>query len=301
MGIPPAYTEVWICPSPLGHLQATGRDARGRKQYRYHSRWREVRDESKYDRMLAFGQALPFIRAQVDKDLARPGLPRLKVLAAVVRLLEVTLIRVGNAEYAKTNKSFGLTTMRDRHVAIEGATLRFKFRGKSGKDHNITFNDRRLANIVKRCRDLPGYELFQYLDENDQHQSIGSNEVNQYLREISGQDFTAKDFRTWAGTVQAALTLQTFEASEKVTQLKKNVTLAVEQVSQRLGNTPIICRKCYIHPAVIEAYLAGSLAEVSAHLSEQPAEQPGQPQLNPDEAAVLTFLQKELTATTLAK
>lgn len=294
LGIPPAYTDVWICPIPNGHLQATGRDAKGRKQYRYHPRWREVRDENKYGRMLAFGQALPLIRQQVERDLARPGLPREKVLATVVRLLEVTLIRVGNEEYAKTNKSFGLTTMRDRHVKVEGSKVRFQFKGKSGKQHNITLNDRRLARIVKRCRDLPGYELFQYLDEAGQHQTIDSNSVNEYLRSITGQDFTAKDFRTWSGTVLAALALQEFEAFDSETQAKKNVVRAIETVSTRLGNTPSICRKCYVHPAVIASYLDGSLKDTLKQEVEQELSD-SLDRLQPEEAAVLAFLQKRLS------
>ena len=294
LGIPPAYTEVWICPLPNGHLQATGRDARGRKQYRYHPRWREVRDETKYGRMLAFGQALPLIRQQVERDLARSGLPREKVLATVVRLLETTLIRVGNQEYAKINHSFGLTTMRDRHVKVEGSKLRFQFKGKSGKRHSITLNDRRLARIVKRCRDLPGYELFQYLDEAGQRQTIDSNSVNEYLRSITGQDFTAKDFRTWSGTVLAALALQEFEAFDSETQAKKNVVRAIETVATRLGNTPSICRKCYVHPAVIASYLDGSLMDTLKQEVEQELLD-GLDRLQPEEAAVLAFLQKRLS------
>ncbi len=212
--IPPAWTHVWICPDPNGHIQAIGRDARGRKQYRYHARWREVRDATKYHRMIAFGQILPNVRDRIERDMALPGLPREKVLATVVRLLEATLIRVGNEEYAKNNKSFGLTTMRDQHVAISGSTIRFRFRGKSGKTHTIDVSDRRLAKIVRRCRDIPGYDLFQYIDEHGQRQDVKSEDVNAYLREITGQDFTAKDFRTWAGTVLASLALQEFEAFE---------------------------------------------------------------------------------------
>ncbi len=289
LAIPPAYTDVWICPDPRGHLQVTGRDARGRKQYRYHQQWRRVRDETKYNRMIAFGCALPAIRARTEHDLSLPGLPREKVLAGVVRLLETTLIRVGNQEYAKTNKSFGLTTMRDRHVTIEGATIRFQFRGKGGKTLTINLNDRRLARIVKRCRDLPGYELFQYIDEHGQQQTIGSGDVNEYLREITGQDFTAKDFRTWAGTVLAAQALQEYESFDSAAQAKKNVVRAIEQVAERLGNTPSICRKCYVHPAVLDAYLEGRLLDALQQPTDQELAESLR-DLRPDEAAVMRLL-----------
>jgi DNA topoisomerase-1 len=293
LGIPPAYTDVWICPDPRGHLQATGRDAKGRKQYRYHQRWREVRDETKYGRMIAFGSALPAIRARTERDLELPGLPREKVLAGVVRLLETTLIRVGNEEYAKTNKSFGLTTMHDRHVTVEGATVRFHFRGKSGKTHSIMLNDRRLARIVKRCRDLPGYELFQYIDEQGQRQTIDSGDVNDYLREISGQNFTAKDFRTWAGTVLAAMALQEFATFDSAAQAKKNVVRAIESVAERLGNTPSICRKCYVHPAVLDTYLEGGLVETLQQRVEQELSDELR-DLRPEEAAVMGLLMRRL-------
>ncbi len=303
LGIPPAYTNVWISPIANGHLQATGRDAKNRKQYRYHARWREVRDENKYGRMLTFGEALPALREQVERDLKRPGLNREKVLAAVVRLLETTLIRVGNEEYAKTNKSFGLTTMRDRHVAIEGATVRFKFKGKSGVKHDITLNDRRVANIVKRCRDIPGQELFQYMDDDNQHQTIDSADVNNYLREISGQDFTAKDFRTWFGTVVAAKALSELEKGDTATQQKKNISQAIEAASQRLGNTPTICRKCYVHPAILEAYQEGfTIDDYRVSVDEDTPEkleieeQATKPKsgLAPDEVAVMELLKKRL-------
>jgi len=293
IGIPPAYREVWICPIANGHLQATGRDAKGRKQYRYHSRWREVRDETKYARMVAFGQALPKIRQQVDQDLERRGLPREKVLATVVRLLETTLIRVGNEEYAKANRSFGLTTMRDEHVDISGSTVQFEFRGKSGKQHTIDISDRRLARIVKRCRDVPGYELFQYFDEEGQRQTIDSADVNEYLQAITGQDFTAKDFRTWAGTVLATVALQEFETFDSQTQAKKNLVRAIETVSEQLGNTPSICRKCYIHPAVINTYLEGSLAHTLKQRVEQEMAD-SLADLRAEEAAVMGLLQQHL-------
>ncbi len=293
LGIPPAWTDVWICPNPKGHLQATGRDAKGRKQYRYHPRWREVRDETKYGRMIAFGQALPLIRERVEHDLKLPGLPREKVLATVVRLLETTLIRVGNAEYARDNRSYGLTTMRDRHVDISGSTVRFQFQGKSGKKHTIDVRDRQLARIVKRCRDIPGYELFQYIDENGQRQDVDSSDVNDYLREITGQDFTAKDFRTWAGTVLAALALQEFEACDSDTQAKKNIVQAIQNVSEQLGNTPAICRKCYVHPAVLDAYLEGTMLDTLQQRVEQ-AISDSPHGLRSEEVAVLALLQRRL-------
>lgn len=287
LAIPPAWASVWVCPDPSGHIQATGRDARGRKQYRYHPRWRAVRDETKYDRMLAFGQALPRIRARTEQDLARPGLPREKVLATVVRLLEATLIRIGNQEYARANRSFGLTTMRDRHVDIAGPKLRFQFRGKSGRRHVVDLSDRRLAQIVKRCRDLPGYELFQYIDDEGQRRAIDSSDVNAYLREIAGQDFSAKDFRTWAGTLLAALALQESGPCATQSQARQQIARAIDAVAQRLGNTPAICRKCYVHPTVIESYLDGTLLGGLA----APAEQADQG-LRPEEAAVMALLRQ---------
>ena len=260
--IPPAWRDVWVCPDPRGHLQATGRDARGRKQYRYHPRWREVRDETKYDRMIGFAQALPAIRRTTGEHMRRQGLPREKVLATVVQLLEKTLIRVGNDEYARANRSYGLTTLRDTHVAFKGERVRFSFRGKSGVEHEIDLNDRRLARIVKQCRDLPGYDLFQYYDENGERQAVGSEEVNAYLKEITCQDLTSKDFRTWAGTVLAAQLLREFEAFGSTTQAKKNIVAAVENVAKKLGNTKAVCRRCYIHPAILDAYLDGTMLEI---------------------------------------
>lgn len=256
--IPPAWRQVWICPNPRGHVQATGRDARGRKQSRYHPRWRAVRDETKYERMLLFGTALPRIREKVEEDLGAPGLPRNKVLATIVRLMERTLIRVGNEEYARENKSYGLTTMRDRHVEVKGSTITFKFRGKSGKLHNVGLQDRRLARIVERCQDLPGYELFHYVDEEGEPRPIDSADVNAYLREISGEEFTAKDFRTWAGTVLASMALKQVAEFTSETQAKRNVVAAIKAVAERLGNTPAVCRKCYVHPAVLDCYLSGN-------------------------------------------
>jgi len=296
LGIPPAWTGVWICPNPRGHIQATGLDARGRKQYRYHPRWREVRDETKYGRMIAFGQALPRIRERVDRDLGLRGLTREKVLATAVRLLETTSIRVGNEEYARTNKSYGLTTLRCRHVKVEGARLKFKFRGKSGKLHTISVKDKKLSQIVKRCQELPGQELFGYVDREGQRHTIGSADVNAYLKEITGQDFTAKDFRTWAGTVHALNMLRQLGESETQTQAKKNVVEAVKQAAERLGNTPAICRKSYIHPGVIEAYMEKSMFETlkSGAEADSNEKSPVEHGLEPEELAVLTLLRRGL-------
>ncbi|HTD85758.1 MAG TPA: DNA topoisomerase IB, partial [Candidatus Binatia bacterium] len=269
LAIPPAWTKVWICPSASGHLQATGRDARGRKQHRYHARWREARDETKFTRMIAFARALPKVRKRVAEDLKLPGLPRNKVLAAVVRLLEVSLIRVGNDEYARDNRSYGLTTMRDHHVEISGSRMRFEFRGKSGKKHLLDVDDPRLARIVKQCQDLPGQEIFQYIDDDGTRQDVKSEHVNEYLREITGQDFTAKDFRTWAGTVLAAMALREVEKFDTQTQAKKNVLRAIEAVAERLGNTPAICRKCYVHPMVLDAYMDGALLQTVKQRAQQ--------------------------------
>jgi DNA topoisomerase I len=284
LAIPPAWKDVWICPIDEGHIQAVGRDARNRKQYRYHSRWRETRDETKYHRMVAFGKALPNIRRRVAVDLKANGLPREKVLATVVRLLETTFVRVGNKEYTKQNDSFGLTTLRDRHVHISGTEVQFYFRGKSGVKHAINVKDPYLARIVRRLRDLPGYELFQYIDEEGNQKTIGSADVNEYLRETAGDDFSAKDFRTWAGTVLAAEALSGAEFRTG-RQALKNVKSAVAWVAERLGNTVSVCRKCYIHPAVPEAYLEGALALNSSGKQRW---------LSASEAAVLSFLQKRL-------
>ncbi len=277
LAIPPAWTEVWICADPRGHLQATGRDARGRKQYRYHPRWREVRDEVKYGRLLAFARALRRIRNRTAADLRKPGLPREKVLATVVRLLEKTFIRVGNEEYAKQNGSVGLTTMRDQHAQVNGTSVRFEFRGKSGVQHAIDLQDKRLARIVKACRDLPGYELFQYVDADGTRQVIDSADVNAYVREITGEDFTAKDFRTWAGTVLAAAELAAAAHVTSSRQAKRNIVKAVEAVARRLGNTRAVCRKSYIHPAIFDAYLEGAT-------------------LKGDERAVVNIISRRLSA-----
>ncbi|WP_428485400.1 DNA topoisomerase IB [Rhodopila sp.] len=300
LAIPPAYQDVWICPHANGHLQATGRDARGRKQYRYHPRWRQVRDEGKYGKMLLFGKVLPTIRAQAERDLARRGLPREKVLAAIVRLLESTLIRVGNEEYAKTNNSFGLTTLRNRHVKVEGENrIRFDFRGKSGTEHHIDLRNRKLAAIVRRCQDMPGQELFQYLDDEGQPHTVGSDEVNDYLQEITGEEITAKDFRTWAATNLAALALQRLEVFDSQAKAKKNVVQAVEAVSKMLGNTPAICRKCYIHPGIFDGYLDGSLLEALKQRTEEKLADPGHG-LRAEEAAVMAFLDQQLGGSTTA-
>lgn len=268
LAIPPAWEDVWICPIPKGHLQATGRDAKGRKQYRYHPDWGKVRSQTKFNRLLVFSGALPQIRQQTERDLALKGLPREKVLATVVRLLETTFIRVGNVEYVQENKTFGLTTLRNRHVDVSGSTVQFHFKGKSGVKHDIEIHNRRLAKIVKRCRDIPGYELFQYLDDEGQRQKIDSEDVNNYLREMTGEDFTAKDFRTWAGTVLAARELQKMKNFDSKTQAKKNVVQAIKAVAKELGNRPATCRKYYVHPAVIDAYLEGELEAIKEQYNE---------------------------------
>jgi DNA topoisomerase-1 len=291
LAIPPAWTDVWICPLENGHLQSTGRDARRRKQHRYHSKWREVRDETKYTRMIAFAQVLPKIRKRVAEDLKEAGLSRNKVLAAIVRLLEVSLIRVGNDEYARDNKSYGLTTIRNRHATVRGKKITFDFRGKSGKDHRIEIEDPRLATIVKRCQDLPGQELFQYLDDDGKPQDVKSEDVNAYLHEIVGGDFTAKDFRTWAGTVLAALALQEMEKFDTKAQAKKNVVQAIETVAARLGNTPSVCRKCYVHPAVLNSYLEGEMLRTARQRAEREIVK-DLGKLPPEEAAVLTLVQQ---------
>ena len=284
--IPPAWTEVWICPDPEGHIQATGRDAKGRKQYRYHERWREVRDQTKFERMTAFGAVLPKIRERVQADLALRGLPREKVLAAVVELLGSTFIRVGNPEYARDNDSYGLTTLQDDHVEVKGATLHFEFRGKSGKDHAIDLKDRRLAKIVKRSQDVPGEHLFQYLSEDGNTHAVTSSDVNAYIREISGADFTAKDFRTWGGTTLALLELADFEPCEGEMAAKRNVAAMVKAVAAKLGNTTAVCRKYYIHPAVIDCYLRGDLSQ---YLLRNNAKG----DLNPEEVAVLKLIKAQ--------
>ena len=255
LAVPPAYEDVWISPFADGHLQATGRDARGRKQYRYHKRWREIRDETKFDRMLAFAKALPALRAHVERDLGLPGLPREKVLATIVRLLELTLVRVGNDEYAKANRSYGLTTLRERHVRVDKTHVRFKFRGKSGIVHEVGVRDRRLAAIVRKLGEIPGQDLFEYLDDDGNPHAVRSQDVNDYLREVTGGDFTAKDFRTLAATVLCAASLAALERCETQKERRQSVVAAIESVAKRLGNTPAVCRKAYIHPSIVDEYL----------------------------------------------
>jgi DNA topoisomerase I len=292
LAIPPAWTDVWISPDPDGHILATGRDARGRKQYRYHPRWQEVRDSSKYERTIAFARALPRIRRRVARDMALRGLPREKVHATVVKLLETTFVRVGNAEYAQQNRSFGLTTLRDRHARVKGESVRLSFRGKSGKEHVVGLRDRRVARIVKRCQELPGQELFQYVDAEGVVRDVGSADVNAYLREISGQDFTAKDFRTWAGTVLAAQALRALEEAATERDVKRNVVRAVEAVAKSLGNTPAVCRKCYVHPAILEAYMDGTTLDVARQRAEALEREASG--LDDDERAVLRLLRARL-------
>jgi DNA topoisomerase-1 len=287
LAIPPAWTDVWICPDPRGHLQATGRDARGRKQYRYHARWREVRDAVKYDRMLAFAESLPKIREQTDRDLERPDLPREKVLATIVRLLEDTRIRIGNDEYRKENGSYGLTTLRNRHVNVIGADVRFTFRGKSGKQHTIELHDRRMARIIKRFLEIPGQELFKYVDAGGEVKAIDSADVNEYLHEITGEDFTAKDFRTWAGTILAARFLRETAGATSSRAAKKLLVHAIARVADELGNTAAVAKKGYIHPAVIAAYLSGGLEPISEKDDPDPYK------LSAEERSLLALLGKE--------
>ncbi|MFS0827567.1 DNA topoisomerase IB [Pseudomonas phoenicis] len=283
LAIPPAYTQVWICIDPQGHLQATGLDARGRKQYRYHPEWRELRDAHKFGRMLAFAEALPALRRTVERDLSRPGLDRTKLLALVVSLIDHTLIRIGNQRYLKDNQSYGLTTLRNRHVKVKGSTIRFEFRGKRGVEHSITVRDRRLAGLVKRCQELPGQELFQYVDADGERHRIGSSDVNQYLQTTTGADFTAKDYRTWAGS-SLALSLLKPLAWQPETHAKRHLADIVRQVASRLGNTPAVCRKSYIHPAVLEHFVLGHLEALPKVRKRKGMEQ--------EEVALLHFLQQ---------
>lgn len=295
IGIPPAYESVWICPSPNGHIQATGLDARGRKQYRYHPKWRELRDQNKYEHIMQFAAALPSLRAQVASDMKREGLPREKVLATIVSLLEKTLIRVGNAEYAKTNKSYGLTTMKRKHVAIGRGVLRFEFTGKSGKQWKLQVEDKRIAAIVKRCAEIPGHELFKYIDEGEASRTVDSGDVNEYIKEITQQDFSAKDFRTWTGTVLAALALAEFKKYDSQAEAKRNVVAAIEKVAKQLGNTPAICRKSYVHPEILSSYMSGDLVEmIDAKIALKFKRQYAK--LTSDEIMVLAFLHKRIGA-----
>jgi DNA topoisomerase-1 len=293
LAVPPAWTDVWICPSADGHVQATGRDARGRKQYRYHAAFREMRESVKFEHLFAFAQALPTIRARVAEHMARRGLAREKVLATVVHLLETTLIRVGNDDYAKHNKSYGLTTLKNRHVAIDGSEIRFRFTGKSGKQWSLKLRDRRVAKIIRACQELPGQELLQYFDESGNMRAVTSSDVNAYLKEITGQDVTAKDFRTWAGTVLAALALKELEIFKTIAEAKRNLRATIAQVALRLGNTPTICRKCYIHPEVLKTYLAGKLTlEVEEEIESHGVDELGL--LQPEEAALVGMLRTRL-------
>ncbi len=284
LAIPPAWADVWISADPRGHIQAVGRDAKGRKQYRYHALWRAARDESKYERLGDFAKRLPALRARTARDLNRPQLDRAKVVAAVVRLLEATLIRVGNEEYARQNSSYGLTTLRDRHATVTASRVEFRFRGKSGRDHVVVVRDRRLGAIVKACQDLPGRTLFQYFDERGRRRVLTSADVNAYLREAMSADFSAKDFRTWAGTVLASCLLRKVEAPRDKRDGARQVNKAIVEVSSKLGNTPAICRRSYVHPAVVEAYLDGSLADVPQELGHMRS------RLKGDERALLAFL-----------
>lgn len=291
LAIPPAWTDVWICPDPRGHIQATARDARGRKQYRYHNRYREARDQSKFRRMLELSEVLPQLRARAERDLGAPDQSRRQMLAAVVRLLDKTLIRVGNDEYARENRSYGLTTLRMQHVQVNGARLQFSFRGKSGVQHAISVADLRIARIVQRAQDLPGQELFQYLDAHGRRQTVTSDDVNAYLREIAGRDVTAKDFRTWGGTMLAGAALRDMGIARTQAEAKKNILRAIDQVSERLGNTRTVCRKYYVHPALLHAYMQGLIAGPSV---EPPAKakrrKPSVAALRRDEVAILQFL-----------
>ena len=299
LAIPPAWNDVWISPFPNSHLQATGRDARGRKQYRYHHSWREWRDQTKYDHLMEFGRVLPKLRRRVMKDLSLPGLPQAKVMATIVRLLETTCIRIGNDEYAKQNQSFGLTTLRNKHVKVKGSKIRFRFRGKSGIVRDVDLHDRRLAGIVRRCQDLPGQELFQYLDEDGSARIVNSSDVNHYLRETTGIDLTAKDFRTWAGTVLAARALGELAPFALKSQAKRNVVQAVDAVARKLGNTRAVCQKCYIHPATVKAYFDGTLPESLSRPA--PAAREAQNGLTDDEAAVMMILEESSKAATEKK
>ena len=293
--IPPAWKDVWICPSPNGHILATGRDDKGRKQYIYHPRWTEQQEEAKFDRVLAFGRVLQDLRETVDRDMRRRGLVKTRVVATVVNLLETTLIRVGNTEYERANKSYGLTTLKNRHIDVDGDRLRFQFKGKSGKEVDLDVRDRRLARTVRQIQELPGQAIFQYLDDDGERQTVSSSDVNDYLRDVTGDDFTAKDFRTWAGTVLAAWSLNEFAEFDSDAAAKRNITQAIKTVARRLGNTPTVCRRSYVHPEVLNAYLDGTLVQVLQDRVER--ELVGKlPRLRPEEAAVLAFLQKRLAS-----
>jgi DNA topoisomerase I len=291
LAIPPAWTDIWISASARGHLQATGRDARGRKQYRYHPAFRETRESGKYEHLIDFARALPRIRAAVAAHMALAGLPREKVLATIVNLLETTLIRIGNADYARENKSYGLTTLNNPHIKVNGTELRFHFKGKSGKVWRLQVKDRRVARVVRACQELPGQQLFQYLDDLGEPRGVSSSDVNAYLRAVSGLDITAKDFRTWVGTVQVAWALAVLGPGGTATQAKRNLKLAIQRVAERLGNTATICRKCYVHPHVVECYLEGALV-----LEREAEAEPAAQVLTREERAVLALLLKRAAA-----
>lgn len=295
LAIPPAWTNVWICPYSNGHLQATGRDAKQRKQYRYHSQWRKVRDEVKYEHMIDFGLHLPIIRKTIHEQLSKPGLTRQKILATIIYLLEHTMIRIGNDEYAKSNQSFGLTTLRNRHVEISGNDVYFHFRGKSKIVHKISLYDPRMARIIKRMMDLPGQELFQYVDKEGVRHSVDSADVNEYLQQITRRNFTAKDFRTWSGTLQTAIALIELERFNSIAQAKKNVTHAIECAAKKLGNTPSICKKCYVHPVIIEHYMAGDTFDIIKNDPKPADNKPiNEYELNDIEQYILNLLQSKL-------
>jgi DNA topoisomerase-1 len=294
--IPPAWTDVWICPWPNGHVQATGRDARGRKQYRYHPRWREQRGAENFARMIAFAKALPSIRRTAERDLRKRGLPREKILGAVVRLLELTLIRVGNDEYARLNRSFGLTTMRDRHATVRGSSVRFRFRGKGGQTHEVGLRDRRLATVIRHCQELPGQELFQYVDEDGELRDVTSDDVNDYLREASGGDFTAKDFRTWAGTLLAYRALRALQPEDHGPAARRNVVQAMRLTAEKLGNTPAVARGSYVHPAVLDAYLDGTLGGALVDVGEEQDVPPTEADRGEENAVVKLLRQREREA-----
>jgi DNA topoisomerase-1 len=295
LAVPPAWRDVWICPTPRGHLQATGRDERGRKQYRYHPLWRKTRDATKYDRMIAFGESLPAMRKRIREDLSLTGLTREKVLATVLRIIDLTSVRVGNPRYARENRSFGITTMHGRHADVNGGTIRFEFSGKGGKLHTVDVRDARVAKIVKRCLEIPGQQLFQYLDDDGERHRIDSEDLNDYLREIGGQDFTAKDFRTWAGSVLALQALATRDAAKSEREARQSVNEAIEEVADALGNTVAVCRACYVHPAVVDAFIEGSLAGMRMPRVRGNGTAPAD-RLRPPEAALLRFLKKRATA-----
>lgn len=292
MALPPAWERVWICPRPNGHLQATGIDTKNRKQYRYHENWNAIRSETKFFRMIAFGERLPKLRARLDRDLRQRELTRDKVIAIALSVMEQTLIRVGNAAYEKEYGSYGLTTLKDRHVRVDNQGIKFRFKGKKGIFHDITLRDRRLARLVKACRDIPGKELFQYYDENGEHRSIDSGMVNDYLRQYTGEEFSAKDFRTWAGTVNALRMLAELEPCSTEKELKKNVNTVLENVAHKLGNTKTVCRKYYVHPQILEAY---ECQDLNPYLEKRNRfRQTSQHGLDPIEKLLLTFLKDKV-------